>query len=124
MDELTRSIDVQDRTFAALTHLSGLAGYVLPFGGVIVPIVIWMVKKDSPVISGLAKQALLLNIIVFVLFGASAVLLLTVILIPLVILFWVVLVITAVALPIVGAVKANQGVYYPYPVVGVLPAPA
>ena len=121
MPNTTIAIAPEDRTIAALTHLSGLSGYILPFGGILVPIVIWAVRKDSPVISSLAKQAIILNVIVFVLFGASALLMLTVILIPLVFIFWAVLVVGAVVLPIIGALQANQGQYYRYPVVGVVP---
>ncbi len=46
---------------------------------------------------------------------------LTIILIPAVLLFWLVLGAVAVVLPIVGAVKASQGEYYRYPVVGLPP---
>jgi uncharacterized Tic20 family protein len=111
-------INQEDRVLAACTHLSGLAGYIIPLGGVIVPIIIMVVKSESRVISGIAKQALLLNIIVFLAAGLAAILLLTVVLIPVVILFWALLGLAAIALPIVGAVKANDGIYYQYPVVG------
>lgn len=121
MPTTTRAISPEERTLAALTHLSGLSGYILPLGGVLVPIIIWIVKKDSPVVSCLAKQALLLNVVVFVLVGITAVLWLTIILIPLVILFWAVLGLVAIVLPIVGAIKAHDGVYYRYPVLGVEP---
>ena len=121
MTETAPTINQEDRGLAAITHLSGLAGYIIPFGGVIVPIIIWMVKSESAVIVGIAKQAVLLNVIVFVLFLASAVLFITIIFIPLVILFWIVLGIVALALPIVGAIKASQGDYYRYPVVGLPP---
>jgi uncharacterized Tic20 family protein len=104
-----------------MTHLSGLAGYVIPFGGVLVPIIIWIVKSDSKIISGIAKQALILNVVVFALVVVTAVLWITIILIPLVILFWIGLAVLALALPVVGAVKASQGEYYRYPVVGVPP---
>jgi len=116
------TIAPEDRTLASLTHLSGLSGYIVPFGGVLVPIVIWALRKDSPVISSIAKQALILNLVVFALFGAAAVLMITIILIPAVFIFWIVLGIFAVVLPIIGAVKANQGTYYAYPVVGVTPS--
>ena len=111
----------EERGLAVITHLSGLAGYIIPCGGVLVPIIIWMVKSDSKVISSIAKQALLLNLAIFVTAGAAALLLLTVILIPLVILFWVLLALAAIALPIVGAVKASDGTYFRYPVIGVWP---
>jgi len=115
------TIAPEERGLAALTHLSGLAGYLVPFGGAIVPIVIWSVKQDSPVIAGIAKQALLLNLVVYLLIAATAVLWITVVLIPLVLLFWCVLGLVALILPIVGAIKASDGDYYRYPVVGLMP---
>ena len=118
MPESPIAIQPEDRTLASLTHLSGLSGYVIPLGGILVPIIIWMTKKDAPVIVAIAKQAILLNLIVFVLVIVGFVLFLTIILIPAVILGWCVLGIAAIALPIVGAIKANQGVFYRYPVVG------
>ncbi len=121
MEFSTTTIAPEERTLAALTHLSGLAGYLIPLGGVLVPIVIWAVKSDSKVISSIAKQALLLNVVVFVLVAGTALLWLTVVLIPLVVLFWVLLGLAAIAFPIVGAIKAFDGVYFRYPVVGVGP---
>jgi uncharacterized Tic20 family protein len=117
----TVTISPEERTLAAVTHLSGLAGYIIPFGGIVVPIIIWIVKSESRVISSIAKQAVLLNLIVFLFFCVGAVLFLTIILIPAVIVGWCVLLLGALVLPIVGAIKANDGVYYRYPVVGVEP---
>lgn len=115
------TITAEDRTLAALTHLSGLAGYILPLGGVLVPLVIWSVKRESAEIAGIAKQAILLNILVFLTVVATAVLWITIILIPVVVLFWMVLGAVALVLPVVGAVKASQGDYYRYPLVGLPP---
>jgi uncharacterized Tic20 family protein len=117
------AIPPEERTLAALTHLAGLSGYIIPLGGVLVPIIIWMVKSDSKIISSVAKQALILNLVVFLLIAATVILWITVILIPLVILFWVLLGLAAIALPLVGAIKAYEGTYFRYPVVGVTPAP-
>jgi uncharacterized Tic20 family protein len=111
----------QDRTMAALTHLSGLSGYIIPLGGVLVPIIIWIMKKDAPLIAAIARQAVILNVAVFLTVIVTAVLWLTLILIPAVILFWCLLGIAAVALPVIGAIKANGGTYYRYPVVGANP---
>lgn len=121
MNDTTVVIAQEDRTLATLTHLSGLAGYVFPLGGVIVPILIWVTKKDHPVISSIAKQAVLLNVMVFLTICVSAILLLTVILIPVVLLGWLALAIAAFAFPIIGALRANEGRYYRYPVIGVTP---
>ena len=114
-------ISPEERGLAALTHLSGLAGYIIPLGGVLVPIIIWIVKKESIVVSSIAKQAVLLNVVIFVLVGAVSILWLTIILIPLVILAYIVLGLAAIALPIIGAIRASDGTYYRYPVVGIQP---
>jgi hypothetical protein len=122
MNEPTLIIPPEERVLAAVAHLSGLAGYVIPLGGVIVPIIMWVVKSDSRAISSIAKQALLLNIVVWFLVAVLAVLTLTVILIPLVILGVIVLFLIAIALPVVGAIKASEGIYYRYPLVGLPPS--
>ncbi len=112
------TIPAEERGMAVLTHLSGLSGYIVPFGGVLVPVIIWITRKDQPVIAAIARQAVLLNVAVFIAFLVSAILLMTVILIPAIFLFWCVLGLAAVGLPVYGAIKANQGEYYQYPVVG------
>jgi uncharacterized Tic20 family protein len=63
----------------------------------------------------------ILNVAVFVAFGLAAILLATLILIPAVFLFWLFLGAAAITLPVIGAVKANGGTYYRYPVVGANP---
>jgi uncharacterized Tic20 family protein len=115
------TISAEERGLAVATHLSGLAGYIIPLGGIIVPIIIWVMKSESAVISSIAKQAIILNIAIFVLGGFFALLCLTIILIPVSILAWIVLGVVAIALPIIGAVKASDGTYYKYPVIGVDP---
>ena len=118
MADTPNAIAPSDRTLAALTHMSGLSGYIVPLGGIVVPILIWIIKKDSPTIATIAKQAIFLNVVVFLLVGVTAVLWLTLILIPAVILFWMVLWLAAIALPIIGAIKASDGTYYRYPGIG------
>jgi uncharacterized Tic20 family protein len=122
METTAITIAPEERTLAAMTHLSGLSGYIIPLGGVLVPIIIWAVKRDSKVVSSVAKQALLLNVVVWVLIAGTVLLWLTIVLIPLVIAFWILLGLAAIALPIVGAIRAFDGAYYRYPVVGVTPA--
>ena len=117
-DQQTTIIGPEERGLAAVAHLSGLAGYIIPLGGILVPIIIWIVKSESRTISTIAKQALLLNVIVWILGIALLIPFLTVILIPIAIVGWFGLGLVAIVLPIVGAVKASDGVYYRYPLVG------
>ncbi len=114
-------ISADERGMASITHLSGLAGYIIPLGGIIVPIIIWVLKSESRVLSSIAKQAILLNVVVWLVIGVTAILWFTFILIPVVMLFWLALAGIALALPIIGAVRASERTYYKYPVVGVEP---
>ena len=123
METTSVSIGPEERGLAAITHLSGLAGYIIPFGGVLVPIIIWIVKKDSAIISTIAKQAILLNVIAFLMIGIVVALALTIILIPIAVLLGCALFLGALALPIIGAIKASDGKYYRYPVIGIVPQP-
>ena len=111
----------EDRGMAVMTHLSGLAGYIVPLAGVVVPTIIWITRKDQPVISAIARQAVLLNVGVFVAAICGFMLALTIILIPALIIAGIVIAVAAVILPVIGAMKANDGVYYKYPVVGANP---
>jgi len=48
---------------AFLIHISALANYIFPFGGVIAPLIIWQVKKDeSTYIDEQGKSALNFNL--------------------------------------------------------------
>ena len=115
------TIAVEDQSLAMMTHLAGLAGYVIPLGGVIVPIVIWIVKSENRTIAAIAKQAVLLNVVVFLLALLLVLPALTLILIPLSIVGWLALALAALALPIVGAIKASDGEFYSYPGLGIRP---
>ena len=35
------------RMWAMFAHLSALAGYIIPFGSIIGPLIIWSIKKDE-----------------------------------------------------------------------------
>jgi uncharacterized Tic20 family protein len=95
-----------------LVHLTALSGCIIPFGNFVVPLVIWLTKKDSmPFVDDQGKESL--NFQITTTF-ASLVAILTlcigigVVLIPLVLVLGVVFV-------IIAAVKANQGIAYRYP---------
>ncbi len=45
--------------WAMFTHLAGFAGYVIPFGSLIGPVVIWSLKKDTmPLVDTHGKRAI------------------------------------------------------------------
>lgn len=104
--------DQATRQWATFIHLSLLAGVVVPGAGFILPIVLWQVKKDelpgidahgkvvanwlvSALIYGIVSSLLLFVLVGFPLLGALGLM--------------------TLAFPIIGAIKANEGVLWPYP---------
>jgi uncharacterized Tic20 family protein len=117
-----------DRSGAMLAHLSGYAGYVVPCGGVIVPLII-AVAVQSRAVAVVARQALLLNVLGFLslipAFGAYLLLLefrnpFAQGLIITVTSLWVLVVLSLVLFcPLIGAIRASGGRYYRYPIFGI-----
>ena len=102
----------ESRMWAMLAHLSALSGFVIPFGNIIGPLVIWLVKRDEmSFVNDQAREALNFNISMTLYMVVAGILILALIGIPLMIVLgiaWLVLVILA-------AVKANEGTAYRYP---------
>jgi len=96
-------------------HLSLIIGIIIPFFGLIVPIVVWITKKDSDQLATAnAKEAINFQITmilwVLVLIGLT-------IFAPIFgLALAVVLGLVALIMPIVAAVKANGGDEYRYPI--------
>lgn len=117
-----------DRSGAMLAHLSGYAGYVVPCGGVIVPLIIALTVQ-SRAVAVIARQALLLNVLGFLsltpAIGAWLLLLefrnpIAQGLIITVTSLWVLMVISLVLVcPLIGAIRASGGRYYRYPIFGI-----
>lgn len=97
---------------AMLAHLSAFAGWVIPFGNVLGPLLVWVLKKDTmPLVNQHGKEALNFQISLTLYMLVSAVLVLVVIGVFLLI----GLVLFGVVVIILAAVKANQGLPYRYP---------
>ncbi len=95
-------------------HLGLLAGYAVPLGGLVVPIVLWQLKKnESPQIDQHGRM-IASAMVAFVLYGIVAGIL-CLVLVGFVLLFAVG--ICSVVFPIIGGLKANDGEYWPYPLV-------
>jgi uncharacterized Tic20 family protein len=106
------SLEQQTRQWAFFLHLSQLAGYVVPLAGLVAPIVIWQLKKDQlPGIDAHGKNVLnwILSEILYLM--GSVLLVFVVIGIPLLI----ALGICGIVFAILGAIKANNGEVWKYP---------
>jgi len=100
-----------------LCHLGGLAGFIIPFGNIIAPLVIWLIKKDEDkFVDDHGKEAL--NFQITLMIAAMAGFILTVIVItacvgiPLMIAVGV----CNIVFCIIAAIKANKGEAYRYPI--------
>jgi uncharacterized protein len=100
------------RTWAMLCHVGAFAGYIIPFGHIIAPLVIWLIKKDeSPFVDDQGKESL--NFQISMSIYAIIAVLLTLVVIGAVLL--IALVIFDVVMVIIAAVRANSGERYRYP---------
>jgi uncharacterized protein len=110
--EAQTSLEQQTRQWALFLHLSQLAGYIIPMAGLIVPIVIWQVKKTE--MPGLdAHGKVVTNWIISALIYAAVSIILMFVLIGVSLLIAVA--ILGVIFPIIGGIKASNGEVWPYP---------
>lgn len=101
-----------ERLWAMLAHLMAFAGYVMPFGHLVVPLVIWLIKKEGmPFVDDQGKEAV--NFQITLTLAVLVALVLTAIFIG--VLLLAALFVAHVTFAIVAAVKANDGVAYRYP---------
>ena len=102
----------EEKTWGMLAHLSSLSGFIIPFGSLLGPLVVWLIKKDTmPFVDDQGKEALNFNITVTIAAIISAILTLVLIgflLLAVVVVGWLVLTILAI-------IESNKGVAYRYP---------
>ena len=113
-DSVTAAAATQDeRTWGMMAHLSAFSGFLVPLGGVIGPLVVWLIKRDqSAFVADQGKEALNFNI--SILLAAIVCGLLVFIFIG--ILLGVALFIFWLTMTIIAGIKASEGVRYRYPV--------
>ncbi len=113
LEELSpRQLEKKGREWGMFLHLSLFAGHVVPFGGIIAPIVIWQTKKDElPKLDRHGKNAVNWIISSFIYAIVSGLLCLVFIGIPLVL----ALIVMNIVFPIIAAMKANEGRVWKYP---------
>ena len=103
----------EEQNWAMACHLVALSGFIVPFGNVLGPLVVWLIKKDTmPLVDQHGKEAL--NFQITVLLAVVISVLLVFVLIGFVLLFVVGL--GALILTIMAAVKVSNGeLNYRYP---------
>lgn len=98
--------------WAMVCHLSALIGYIIPFGNIIAPLVIWLVKRNqSEYINQQGKEAVNFQITISLL--AILCLLLYIIIIGLIL--WPLIALANLILIIMAAIATYKGENYKYP---------
>jgi uncharacterized protein len=117
-DQLS-SADQQNRTWGMLCHLSALAGLIIPFGHIIGPLVVWLIKKDEmPIVNEYGKESLNFQISMSIyMIGLGVVAAILSFIVVGVLLFPLIGVIGLVdlVLVIIASMQANKGIAYQYP---------
>ena len=109
--EITPSKD--ERTWAMLSHFSVLCMFIFPFGNILAPLIIWLIKKEEmSFVEDQAKEVLNFQISMTIYLLISGILCFILIGIP----FVIGLVIFNVIITIIAGIKANDGKSYQYPI--------
>ncbi|MDZ4687583.1 MAG: DUF4870 domain-containing protein [Planctomycetaceae bacterium] len=104
-----------ERLWAMLCHLSTFVTWV-PFANIVIPLVIWMVKRDSSaLIADQGKEVLNFQVTMMLLYAVMVACFISMILFPVGIILAVLLPLWHLVLTIVGAIKAYDGQFYRYP---------
>jgi len=115
-DTPSGTTDKEQRNWAMLAHLSALLAFATVIGGIVAPLIIWLIRKDDMSFAAAqAKEALNFQITIYLIALALWILLFTVIFTIVAIPGLIILGIVDIVLIIVASIKVNEGVAYRYP---------
>lgn len=101
-----------ENSLAVVMHILGFAGLVFPFGNIIAPLVLWLVKRSSsPLLDRTGKEVLNFQItftIYYIIAGALCFILIGFLILPILFILWVVFI-------VIAAIKTGNGEDYRYP---------
>ena len=101
-----------DNSLAVVMQLLGFAGFVFPFGNIIGPLILWLIKRpESPLLDRTGKEVLNFQISYTIYAAVAGILcfvLIGFLILPVVFILWVVLM-------VVAAVRTGNGEEYKYP---------
>jgi uncharacterized Tic20 family protein len=110
--EENRVLSETERNWAMLSHLSALAGFFFPFGGIIGPLICWLSRKDESTWvdkNGKASLNFQLSILLYIVLAIP--LCFIIIGIPIILLLGTFKIICI----IIASVKASKGEFFRYP---------
>ena len=106
------TFDKNEKMWGMMCHLSAFAFFIFPFGHVLGPLVIYLIKKDEiPFVNDQGKESLNFQISITIYSAVAAILIIVFIGFPLLIIIAVV----DFILVIIASLKANTGIPFRYP---------
>jgi uncharacterized Tic20 family protein len=110
---MTQEENKKANPWALFCHLGALSGYIgVPFGNIVLPLVIWLIKKDEfPFVDEQGKESVNFQIsvtIYAIIAGLLCFIFIGFVLLP-------VILIAGVVLVIIASVRVNKGEGYRYP---------
>ncbi len=113
MSEEVKVVNNDEKNWAMFCHLSALVGFIIPFGNIIGPLVIWLMKKNEyPMVDVEGKKSLNFQILVSI--AAFVAFLLMFVLIGIILL--PIIGILALIFVIIASIKVSKGEEYNYPI--------
>ena len=103
---------MEENAFLMLMHLSQLLGFVVPFAGVVMPIVMWATTKDQSKEIDRHGKVILNWLISAFIYGVISTILL---IIYIGFIGFILLLILTIVFAIMGGINANKGVLWKYP---------
>lgn len=101
-----------DNSLAVVMQLLGFAGFVFPFGNIIAPLILWLVKRtESPLLDCTGKEVVNFQIsftIYAAIAGVLCFVLIGLLILPVIFILWIVFM-------VIAAVKTGNGEDYRYP---------
>ena len=101
-----------EKQWVLLSHLSGFAGFVFPFGNILRPLLVYLLKKDqSVIVADHSREALNFQISITIYYIIAGILIVVIIggfLLA-------ILVVLQIVLMIKAALEADKGGFYRYP---------
>jgi len=108
----TDNVPKEARSWGMVCHLVAFSGFIIPFGNILGPLIVWAVKKDThPFIDDQGKEAMNFQLSMTIALIVSFFLIFVVVGFVLI----VILCIFVLVMIIVAAVRASEGIYYRYP---------
>jgi uncharacterized protein len=104
----------EERQWGMFAHLASLAGYIIPSGNILGPLVVWLMKRDqSPFVDHHGKESVnfQINVLIYLLISVP--------LMCVIVGFFIapIVGVYGIAMAIIGGIKANNGEMYRYPYV-------